>query len=458
MKVLIIGAGKFGYKLAEEMLSNDMDVTIMDTNPKILERIDNQLDVLTVTGNGVQLEMLRKLEIYTYDFTVAVTNSDETNIVICSIVKKMGCKKTVARVRNPEYVEELKFIKEKMEIDYIVNPELAIATEISRYLLKKYSFYANEFVKGKVSMIDINVNEFPECINKKVLELDGMEDILITAISRDGDTIIPNGKTILNENDTMYVIGTKKAIKELTEKSTTPKFNKNIRRVMILGGGKIGYYLAKKLIKEGIHVKIIEQNADRCEYLSETLEKALVINGDGSDINLLEEEDIKAMDALVCATDFDEVNLLMSILSKQSGVKEVISKVSRPNYGRIIRKLGVDVALNPINISVSNILKFIQGGKIIAVSLLLGDQAEVFEIIASQESPIVGKPISQLKLPRGIIIGAISHNGKVIIPTGDTIIYPNDRLVIFCLKSEIPTLESFIMPRRGGFFSKGRIL
>lgn len=455
MKVLIVGAGKFGYKLAEEMLVNDIDVTVMDTNSKILERIDNQLDVLTVKANGVQLEMLRKLNIQNYDLTVAVTNSDETNIVICSVVKKLGCKKTIARVRNPEYVEELKFIKEKMEIDYAVNPELAVATEISRYLLKRYSFYTSEFVRGKVSMIDFNVNNKPELIGKKLFELTGLDGLLIAAISRDEELIIPYGDTIINENDTLYIIGEKKEISNLVDQSKNIKYNRHLKRVMILGGGKIGYYLANRLIQEGIRVKIIEQNIDRSEYLSEKLEKALIINGDGSDINLLEEEDIKEMDALVCVTGFDEVNLLMSLLAKQSGVEEVISKVSKPNYARIIRKLGVDVALNPINISVSNILKFIRGGRVLSVSLLLGNQAEVLEIIASEDLSIIGKPIKKLNLPKGINIGAISHEGKVIIPDGDTIIYPNDRLVIFCLKSEIQAVEPFIKPKRR-FLSRGR--
>lgn len=455
MKVLIVGAGKFGYKLAEEMLVNDIDVTVMDTNSKILERIDNQLDVLTVKANGVQLEMLRKLNIQNYDLTVAVTNSDETNIVICSVVKKLGCKKTIARVRNPEYVEELKFIKEKMEIDYAVNPELAVATEISRYLLKRYSFYTSEFVRGKVSMIDFNVNNKPGFIGKKLFELTGLDGLLIAAISRDEELIIPYGDTIINENDTLYIIGEKKEISNLVDQSKNIKYNRHLKRVMILGGGKIGYYLANRLIQEGIRVKIIEQNIDRSEYLSEKLEKALIINGDGSDINLLEEEDIKEMDALVCVTGFDEVNLLMSLLAKQSGVEEVISKVSKPNYARIIRKLGVDVALNPINISVSNILKFIRGGRVLSVSLLLGNQAEVLEIIASEDLSIIGKPIKKLNLPKGINIGAISHEGKVIIPDGDTIIYPNDRLVIFCLKSEIQAVEPFIKPKRR-FLSRGR--
>jgi trk system potassium uptake protein TrkA len=458
MKVLIVGAGKLGYRLAQQMLLSDIEVTIMDTNSKILDRVNNQLDVLTINANGVQIDVLKNLNIGLYDLTIAVTSNDETNIVISSITKKLGCKKTIARIRNPEYVEAIPFIKKEMNIDHIVNPELAIATEISRYILKKYAFYSSDFVKGKVSMIDLNVNNIPGFIGKKIHELEDLDDLLITAISKNGNLIIPHGGSILEKDDILYLIGTRAGIKRIADKSQVvknkSKNKKHIEKVFILGGGKIGYYLAKKLLKEGIRVKIVEQSTERCKYLSEKLDKALIICGDGSDINILEEEEIDTMDAFVGVTGFDEENLLMSLLAKKSGVKEVISKVSRSNYVGIIEKLGVDVALNPINITVSNILKFIRGGKVISVSLLLGNQAEVLEMVASEDLSIIGKPIEKIGLPKGIIIGAIGHNGKAIIPDGKSIIHPNDRLVIFCLSSEIHALDPFFKGNKGGLLNE----
>lgn len=454
MKVLIVGAGKLGYRLAQEMLLSGIEVTIMDTNAKILERVNNQLDVLTINASGVQIDVLKNLNIGIYDLTIAVTSNDETNIVISSIVKKLGCKKSIARIRNPEYVEALAFIKNEMDIDHIVNPELTIAIEISRYLLKKYAFYSSDFVKGRVSMVDYSIDHLPDFIGRKISELKGLEDVLITAISRNGKLIIPNGKSVLEEHDILYLMGTKEGILNIVDQSKITRDKKEIKRVMILGGGKIGYYLAKRLLADGIKVKIIEQDKERCIYLSENLDGSLVICGDGSDINLLEEEEIHSMDAFVGVTGFDEENLLMSLLAKQSGVPKVVSKVSRPNYASIIQKLGVDVALNPINISVSNILKFIRGGKVLSVSLLLGNQAEVLEIIATEDLPIIGKPIQELGLPEGIIIGAIGHEGSTIIPNGQTVIYPNDRLVIFCLSSEIHALEPFLKAKRGGLLNE----
>jgi len=217
-------------------------------------------------------------------------------------------------------------------------------------------------------------------------------------------------------------------------------------------GGNIAYYLANKLKSSGIKVSIIEQDEDRCRYLSERLEEALIINGDGTDINLLEDEGLYSMDAFIGATGYDEQNLLMSLMAKHAGVSKTIAKISRPNYVKIIDNLGIDVALNPVNIAVSNVFKFIRGGKVVSVSLLLGEQAEVTEIIAIKDSRIIGKPLSQLGLPKGIIIGAVVQKGEVTIPNGNTIIEPDDRLIIFCLSSDVPALEMFIKPRKGGLF------
>ena len=453
MKVIIVGAGKLGYKLAEAMLNSEIHVTIIDTNAKVLDRINDHLDVLTIRANGVQVDVLQEICVETYDLLIAVTNSDETNIIICALAKKLGCPKTIARIRNPEYAKQLGFIKSEMGIDHIVNPELATAKEIARYLLKSLIFYG-DYAKGKVSMFDFNIANLPSFIGKRIMELGGMEGLLITAISRDGEVFIPHGGTVLCEKDLIYVIGKKDCINRLAEKCKASQEKKYIKKAMILGGGKIGFYLAEKLIAHGINVKIIEQDRERCKYLSEKLNDGLVINGDGTDINLLEEEDIANMDAFVSVTGYDEENLLMAVTAKQSGVKKVIAKVSRASYVRIIDKLGIDMALNPVNITASDILKFIRGGRVVSVSLLLGGQAEVTEIIATDNKAIIEKPLAELGLPKGIIIGAIVHQGKVIIPNGKSVIYPNDRLVIFSLLSEVPALEAFFTAKKGGLIGE----
>lgn len=454
MRIIIVGAGKLGYKLAEALLIGDTHVTMVDIDAKVLERINDHLDVLTVKANGVQIEALKELNINNCDLIIAVTSSDETNMIICSVAKKLGCKCTIARIRNPEYAQQLEFFKSEMKIDYVVNPELAIANEIMRCLLKRYALHTDEFAKGKVSMFDFSISNLPDYIGKRVADLGHVEDLLIVAVSRQGDIIIPHGGTVLQEGDVIYVVGKKDSINQLATMCKGNIERKYVKRVMILGGGKIGYYLTQKLTQLGVYVKIIERDKDRCKYLSERLDNTLVIYGDGTDINLLEEEDMSSMDAFVGVTGYDEENLLMSLMAKQSGVEKVIAKVSRSSYVHVIEKLGIDIALNPVNITASEIMKFIRGGRVVSISLLLQGQAEVTEIIAKENMKIIGTPIAELGLPKGVIIGAIVRQGKVIIPKGNTVIQSNDRMVIFCLLSGIPALELFFNPERGGLFSE----
>jgi len=454
MKVMIVGIGKLGYKLAEAMISEGIDVTLIDSNPKVIERINDHLDVLTVNANGLEVGILKELNIEEYDLLIAATSSDETNTIICTLAKKLGCKKTIARMRNPEYTEQLDFIKNELGIDLIVNPDLAIANEISRYLLKKYSFYTGDFAKGKVQMLDLNVNFLPGFVGSRIMDLKSMNGILIAAITRNGDVIIPNGSTELMEDDIIHFIGDTKSINSLADKYRLNTNRKQIKRAMIFGGGKLGYYLAQKLTEANINVVIIEEDRERCKYLSNNLDDVLVIHGDGTDINILDEEELASMDAFIGATGFDEQNILMCLMAKQANVNKVIAKISRPSYSSLIDKFGIDAALNPVNITVSNILKFIRGGKVVSVSLLLGEQAEVTEVIIDESLDIVGKKVSELGLPKGIIIGAAVQKGKVVIPNGNTIINAKDRLIIFCLTEDTVAMDMFFKPKKGGKLSE----
>jgi len=452
VKVLIVGAGKLGYRLANAISEKDIQVTIMDSDSEILEKITDHVDALVIKASGLQVDALKEVGIDTYDLIIAVTNSDEANIVICSFAKKLGCKKAIARIRNPEYAENRDFVKSTMDIDYIINPELATAKVIIRYLLKSYSFYSEDFAEGRIIMVDLPADALHGFVGKQIKDLEGMEGLLIAAISRNNEIIIPDGSTYIYNNDILYIIGRSENIDLMFKRNKSIMPLKNVKKVMILGGGKIGYYLGERLAKQGILVKIIEQDKDRCQYLSENLDNVLVICGDGSDVDLLMDEDISSMDAFIGVTGFDEENLLMTLFAKHAGVKKAIAKVSKPSYAQLVEKLGVDVALSPIDITVGEILKFIRGGKVMSVSLLLGGQAEVVEMRADEEMPVVGKKIVELGLPKGIIIGAVLHEGEVIIPNGNTIIYPGDRFVVFCLSSQIHVLKNFLKPSKGGFF------
>lgn len=455
MRVVIIGAGKLGNKLAESMIQEDIDVTLIDTNYKVLERINEHMDVLTIEANGIDIRALKEINIHSADILVATTGSDETNTVICAIAKKLGCKQTIARIRNPEYMKQLDFIKTEMGIDLIVNPDLDTAKFIEKFLLKQYLFYTGEFASGKVKILDYNIGYNPHMVEKRLKELEGFENLLIAAISRDGSIVIPHGDTKLMEDDIIYVIGADEHINEFSNKFNLNKINKEIENVMILGGSNIGYYLSKELAKSKISVRLIEQDKDRAMELSNKLDDALVIYGDGTDINLLEEEMLGSMDAFIGTTGFDEQNLLMALVAKQEGVSNCIAKISRQNYTKIIDRLEIDAALNPIYITASNIIKYIRGGKVISVSLLIGGDGEVTELIVGKDSPFANIPLYKLDLPKGIIIGAIVSDGVVSIPKGNSIIKEDDRIVVFCLSEDVLTLKKFFSPRKkGGILSE----
>lgn len=454
MKAMIVGAGKLGAKLAEFFVAENIEVTVMDSNTRVLERLNEHLDVLTVIANGIDIRMMRELGIEEYDLLVGTTENDETNTLICTLAKKLGCKQTIARIRNPEYMQQIDFIKAELGIDHIINPDLATAIAMEKYLMKSYSFYTDDFASGKVQMVDFNVNDNEEFVGMRVMDLKGLDSLLITAISRDGSLIIPNGSTEIIRGDIIHVIGQSNEVENISKRLGEDFKTKMIRSAMILGGGNVGYYLAQRLEKNKIQVTLVEQDKKRCQELSELLDNVLIIHGDGTDIHLLEEENLTGVDAFVGVTGFDEANLLMALMAKQSGVRKTVAKISRSNYIKIIDRLKIDAAINPVYITASSILKYIRGGKVVSVSLLLGGNAEVTEIIIDKDLPCIGKKLMDLSLPKGIIIGAVVRDNDVIIPKGDTELKANDRIVVFCLSENLSGLKMFFKPKKGGLLGE----
>lgn len=450
MKVAIIGAGKLGVQVAEALIIGDFDLTIIDSNQQVLDKLAQKMDVLTITGNGAQVEVLKNAKIGSYDFLLACTNSDEANIIIASFAKHLGCKNVIARVREPEYMNQLSFIRDNMNIDYIVNPDLAITLEIYKYLVEKYTLSNGIFSTGNASLIEFKAKKMSKLIDKKVKEVGPIiPNMLIVAISRNGKVIIPHGETQIQENDSIYLIGEKNAILEMNKQVHEKGKYTNIQKVMIIGGGKTGYYLAKKLSDFGATVKLVEQNKERCHYLSTHLPNVMVLHGDGTDQSLLDEENFKEMDAVVTATGFDEENLLLAMTAKSAGIADVISKVSRSSYKTLIESIGVDMALNPLDITSSAILRYIQGSKRIISSTLIQGQAEIMEINAQSGMALVDKTMMDLELPEGVIIAAIHRRNNLIIPNGSTKILAGDRVTIFSLLSDVPVLEAMFKRKRG---------
>jgi trk system potassium uptake protein TrkA len=453
MNIAVVGAGKLGLKITEALLGGDHSVTIIDKNEALLQKLSTQMDLMTVTGNAKQISLLEDIGIHTYDYLIAATNSDEKNIVICSFAKRLGCKKVIARVRDPEHMNQMDFVKESMNIDSIVNPDLAITLEIYKFLVEKYTLSNGIFTSGKISLIEYSAEKMPEIIGRTVYFVnESLGNMHVVSISRNGKVIIPKNDTEIMKDDFLYVVGEKKPIMRLNANVHEKGKYTNLQKVMILGGGKTGLYLAQKLSEFGIAVKIIEKEKTRCQYLSNHLDDVLVLNGDATDMTLLQEENIDEMDAVVTATGFDEENLLLALMAKQHGIEDVIAKVSRESYATLIESMGIDMALNPLDMTASNILRFIQGSKRVISSQLIQGQAEMIEIIADDHMRLANRPLEDVGLPDGVIVAAIHRGTDVIIPNGDTVILKNDKVIIICLLSEIPELEKFIRPGKTGFF------
>lgn len=449
MKIAIVGAGKLGLKVVNALVGGDHAITVFDVNEAVLNKIGQQYDVMTVAGNAKQISLLKDRGIENFDFLIACTDSDEQNIVIASFAKKLGCSKVIARVRDPEHMNQMDFIMETMNIDHIVNPDLSITKEIYKYLVEKYTLTNGIFSSGKVSLVQFKVQKYKKLIGLSMIDVSKvLPNMLVVAISRNGKIIIPHGKTVIDEHDTLYLIGEKSEIVELHKKVHEKGKYTNLQKVMIIGGGKTGYYLAGKLSEFGIAVKLIEKSKERCYYLSTHLDDVMVLHGDATDTSLLEEENLDEMDAFVAATGFDEENLLLALIAKQRGVEDVISKVSHQSYKDLIEKMGIDMALNPLDIVASTILRYVQGSKKVIASLLIQGQAEIMEIIASNDMKLANVPLKDVALPDGVLIAAIHRGQQVIIPNGDTRILADDKVTIFCLLTDIGELEKLFTAKR----------
>lgn len=449
MRIAIVGAGKLGLKVINALVGGDHAITVFDTNEAVINKISNQYDVMTVAGNAKQISLLKEHGIESFDFLIACTDNDEQNIVIASFAKKLGCSKVLARVRDPEHMNQMDFIMETMNIDHIVNPDLSITKEIYKYLVEKYTLTNGIFSSGKVSLVQFKVNRYKKLIGLSMIEVSKvLTNMLVVAISRNGKIIIPHGQTVIDANDTIYMIGEKSEIVELHKKVHEKGKYTNLQKVMIIGGGKTGFYLAGKLAEFGVAVKLIEKSKERCYYLSTHLDDVMVLHGDATDTTLLEEENLDEMDAFVAATGFDEENLLLALIAKQRGVEDVISKVSHQSYKDLIEKMGIDMALNPLDIVASTILRYVQGSKKIIASLLIQGQAEIMEIIATNDMKLANVPLKDVDLPDGVLIAAIHRGQQVIIPNGDTKILEDDKVTIFCLLSDIGELEKLFTARK----------
>lgn len=453
MKAVIIGAGKLGHRLADALNKRSIDIILVDHNEKVIERVNDHLDVMTVLGNGTDLELLKSLDLMHQDLVILTTSSDETNILIATMAKKLGCDRTVARLRNPEYTSQTDFFKNELGIDYIINPDLLTASEIVRYLLKNQRINVGHTLRNAISLVDISASRLEDYIGKPLLELQ-MSELLIAAVSRGGTVFIPDRYTELSREDVLYVIGKTSSLNRLSEHFRVNLDEQEIRRVMIMGGGKNGFYLAQKLLKYGVGVTIIEQDKNRCRFLSEELKNALIIHGNATDIGVLQEENVEEMDAFVAVTEYDEQNLLMSLMAKQSGVKRAIAKISQTNYVPVVDRLSIDTAFNPVTISIGSIIRFIHDNQVLSSSLMLEGDTDVTELVASEDTIIVNHKVKEIPFPKWVLLGAIIRGNQIHPYDRELTIQINDRLILFSNSNHPVPPDLFAKPQKGGFFGE----
>ncbi|MBR4150608.1 MAG: Trk system potassium transporter TrkA [Firmicutes bacterium] len=444
MKIAIAGAGKLGVTLAETFMSGGNEVTLIDKDGELLQRVSSRLDIMTVSANAKKAEVLTELGIAGYDLFIGATDFDERNMVLCAFAKHLGCPCVIARVRSADHVTQLPFVEESLGIDHIVNPDMSCAKEIFKYLTEKYSLQGGRYSADGYAMLEMAIEQQPGLIGKKLMEIPlSSRNMVIAAVSREGRIIVPNGSTELLEGDILYVMGSEERIEEMSRRMRKVRTS-NVRRVMIAGGGKTGYFLADMLEKHGVAVKVIEIDKDRCAYLSNKLENVLVLRGDASDNNLLSEENIESMDAFVAVTGFDEENLLLSLVAKRCGVPDVVSKVSRKNYSAITDDLGASMIINPVDMCVTDILRYVQRDRMAVFSQMIQGQAEIVRVTASAGMSITGKSLAEAGVPKDMLFVALKRGAETIIPNGSTVIKEGDRLIILSLLSALPELEALI--------------
>ena len=437
MKIIIVGNGKVGFTLAEHLSRENHDVTIIDTSDEALRRADDTLDVMCVKGNGVSLATLRDAGADSSDFIIAVTNADEVNMVCCLAAKRLGAKYAIARVRHIEYTVEVSVLKQELGIDMVINPENATAVEISRLLRFPSAANLDTFCRGRVELIGFRVQADDFLCGQPISELSRKVKelpILFCAAERGDDVVIPDGSFVPQAGDKLYLIGQPVGMSQFFK--LLGRYVPKVREVFLVGGGRISHYLAAALEKMNMHVKIVERSEERCRHLSEVLPKTMVICGDGTDQELLESENIAAADAFVALTDRDEDNLIISLYAMQRGIPKVIAKSNRQNYAGIARSVGLDSVISPKLITANQILQTVRGmenskGSVMTALYKIADGgAEAMEFVVNETTRNLGRPLKELRLKKGILIGVLVHKGRIIIPEGSSVLSEGDTVIL----------------------------
>ena len=451
MNIIIVGCGKVGSALAEQLASEGHDITVIDTNSDAVERVTEVADVMGTVGNGVVYYVQKEAGIEYADMFIAMTGSDELNLLCCLIAKKSSSCRTIARVRNPDYLTERGFIKEKLGISMIINPEMEAANEITRLFTIPSAISVDTFARGRIELLETRLPIGSPIAGSPIKSAMGRlaGKILICAIERGRDVIIPTGDTVLNEGDKISFVATHRDSGAFFKKAGIAK--NHIKTIIIVGGGKITFYLAKKLSEYGFRVKIIEKNREHCEFLNSILPSDIVIiNGDGSDQRLLLEEGIADADGFASITDIDEENIMLSLYVGANFKAKTVTKINKLNFEGIIDRLSLGSVIYPKYITSEMIISYVRalenstGSGVQTLYNIVGGKVQALEFAVRTESKAVGVPLCDHDLKKNILLCCISRHGKIIIPSGQDTIQVGDSVVVVTTERGLNDLKDIV--------------
>lgn len=452
MRILVVGDGKVGHVLAEHLTREGHNVVIVDIDEEALQRSEDTLDVMCIRGNGANAKTLIDAGAQKADIIIAATASDETNMLCCLVAKRLGTQYAIARIRDPEYNESLNLLRHELDIDMAINPERATAQEISRLLRFPFANNIESFARGRVEMVEFRAQEHDAVVGRPLREIaakvHGIPQVLYAVVERDGSVIIPGGDFVIEPGDRVHVAADVVTITEYFR--FLGKNSLRVKDVMILGGGRIGYYLAKMIAPMGVHVSLIEINEKKANRLSEALPDVNVIYGDGTDQELLEQEGLTQMDAFIALCDRDEENLMTGLFAARQGVPKVVVKNNRVAYADIISSMGLDSIVSPKSITCAHILRYVRarvnggGTKIEKLYRLMDGKAEALEFVARPNDSYIGVPLHELHKRPNTLVAVIVRAGRVIVPFGNDHIEAGDNVVIIACESGIGDLNEVI--------------
>jgi len=449
MDIVIVGDGKVGYTLAEQLNKEGHDITIIDNRADILNSTLEMLDVMGVRGNGASMEVQMEAGVPSADLLIAATSGDEVNMLCCLTAKMLGAKRTIARVRNPEYSTQLQMLKEPLGLSMVINPELESAREIARVVKFPPALKIETFSKGRVELIEFKLLEHMPIVGKSLMEMPQIIDsnVLICAVDRGGAVIIPRGSFVLEAGDRIHITGAARQITSFL--SQIGGIHLKVRSLMLVGGGRIAYYLAKMLDVKAFRIKIIEKNRERCDELCDLLPNATIIHGDGSDIDVLESEGIEEADAFVALTNIDEENLIMSMVANEKKVPKIITKTGRFDNLSILEKLGIDTVINPKMTTANHIIQYVRAvqnsvhfNNIKTLYKIVNGKAEATEFTATSDTAHLNVRLDQLHLKRNLLLAVIVRDGKVIIPHGEDVIKEGDSVIVLTNEHKLSCLNN----------------